>query len=124
MTTSSTHGARAAPWLRWVARDGVVAQRMIYLLIGGLALAGAFDAAVHCLLAGMAGWQLPGYSRGDAHGHMHQRLTPFPPPALRHTLHGDGYATMEKVSVAFRCGRLNGHRGAQRVPGSFPVLLA
>ncbi len=144
MTTSTTsHGAhRAAGWLRWVARGGIVAQGMIYLLIGGLALAGAFDpsdqpsgskgamshlanaplgdallallalglaayvlwqlmqamgnpeshcqgrikqvavriqhlwdAAVHCLLVGMAGWQLLGYSHGGAHGHTQQHLT-------------------------------------------------
>lgn len=146
MTTSTTsHGAhRAAPWLRWVARGGIVAQGMIYLLIGGLALAGAFnpaqeqhpsgsrgamshlahaplgeallallalglaayvlwqliqamgdaeshgqgklkqlavriqhlwDAAVHCILVGMAGWQLLGYSRGDADGKTQQHLT-------------------------------------------------
>jgi hypothetical protein len=144
MTTSATsHGAhRAAPWLRWVARGGIVAQGMIYLLIGGLALAVVFnpaqhpsgsqgamshlahaplggvllallalglaayvlwqlmlamgdpeshgqgklkqlamriqhlwDAAVHCLLVGMAGWQLLGYSRGDAHGQTQQHLT-------------------------------------------------
>jgi len=142
-STTTTHVAhRTAPWLRWVARGGIVAQGMIYLLIGGLALAGAFDpakhpsgskgamshlaraplggallallalglaayvlwqlmqamgnpeshgqgklkqlalriqhlwdAAVHCLLVGMAGWQLLGYSRGDAHGHTQQHLT-------------------------------------------------
>ncbi|MEO6972625.1 MAG: DUF1206 domain-containing protein [Rhodoferax sp.] len=38
-------GRRAAPWLRWLARVGIVAEGMIYLLIGGLALASAFDAA-------------------------------------------------------------------------------
>ncbi len=38
-------GRRAAPWLRWVARVGIVAEGVIYLLIGGLALAGAFDPA-------------------------------------------------------------------------------
>lgn len=139
MTTSTTtHGVhRAAPLLRWVARVGIMAQGMIYLLIGGLALVGAFNpaqhpsgsrgamshlahaplallalglaayvlwqlmqamggpeshgqgklkqlavriqhlwnAAVHCLLVGMAGWQLLGYSRGDAHGHSQQHLT-------------------------------------------------
>lgn len=36
-------GHRAARWLRWVARGGIVAEGTIYLLIGGLALAGAFD---------------------------------------------------------------------------------
>jgi hypothetical protein len=36
-----------APWLFWVARCGIVAQGMIYLLIGGLALVGAFDPAEH-----------------------------------------------------------------------------
>jgi hypothetical protein len=144
MTNRTTsHGAhRAAPWLRWLARGGIVAAGMIYLLIGGLALAGAFnpaqhpsgsrgamshlaraplgdallallalglaayvlwqliqaigdaeshghgqlkrlalriqhlwDAAVHCLLVGMAGWQLLGYSHGGAHGHTQQHLT-------------------------------------------------
>lgn len=36
---------RAAAWLRWVFRCGIVAEGVIYLLIGGLALAGAFDPA-------------------------------------------------------------------------------
>jgi hypothetical protein len=40
-------GHRAAPWLRGVARGGIVAEGTIYLLIGGLALAGAFDPAEH-----------------------------------------------------------------------------
>lgn len=40
-------GRRAAPWLRWIARGGIVAEGTIYLLIGGLALAGAFDPAEH-----------------------------------------------------------------------------
>ena len=40
-------GHRAAPWLRWVARGGIVAEGTIYLLIGGLALAGAFDPTEH-----------------------------------------------------------------------------
>lgn len=144
MTTSTTtrEDHRAAPWLRWVARGGIVAEGMIYLLIGGLALAVAFnpaqhpsgskgamshlaraplgdallallavglaayvlwqlmqamgypeshgqgklkqltvriqhlwDAAVHCLLVGMADWQLLGYNRGGAHGHTQQHLT-------------------------------------------------
>ncbi|MEO8856373.1 MAG: DUF1206 domain-containing protein [Burkholderiaceae bacterium] len=38
-------GHRAAPWLQWVARIGIVAEGVIYLLIGGLALVGAFDPA-------------------------------------------------------------------------------
>ena len=44
-TTHSREGLRAAPWLRWVFRCGIVAEGVIYLLIGGLALAGAFDPA-------------------------------------------------------------------------------
>lgn len=36
-----------APWLRWGARVGIVAEGAIYLLIGGLALAGAFDPSLH-----------------------------------------------------------------------------
>lgn len=50
MTTSKSNqndGRRAAPWLRWAARVGIVAEATIYLLIGGLALAGAFDPAQH-----------------------------------------------------------------------------
>ncbi|MEO6799681.1 MAG: DUF1206 domain-containing protein [Rhodanobacter sp.] len=42
-TTHAHQGHRAALWLQWIARVGVVAEGMIYLLIGGLALAGAFD---------------------------------------------------------------------------------
>jgi hypothetical protein len=34
-----------------------------------------WDAAVHCVLVGMASWQLLGYSRGDAHGQTQQHLT-------------------------------------------------
>ncbi len=34
-----------------------------------------WDAAVHCLLVGMAAWQLLGYSRSDAQGHTQQHLT-------------------------------------------------
>lgn len=142
MITNSDEAHRAVPWLRWVARGGMVAQAIIYLLIGGLALAGAFDpaqhpsgsrgamsqlahvplggvmlallalglaayvlwqlmqavrdpqshghgrikrvavriqhlwdAALHCILVGMAGWQLLGYSGGEAHGHTQQHLT-------------------------------------------------
>lgn len=41
--TDEHEGHRAAPWLRWLARAGVVAEGTIYLLIGGLALAAAFD---------------------------------------------------------------------------------
>jgi hypothetical protein len=40
-------GRRAGPWLRWLARIGIAAEGVIYLLIGGLALAGAFDPAQH-----------------------------------------------------------------------------
>lgn len=40
-------GRRAGPWLRWLARVGIVAEGLIYLLIGGLALAGAFDPSQH-----------------------------------------------------------------------------
>lgn len=45
MRSQSHHqqGQLAAPWLRWGARVGIVAEGTIYLLIGGLALAGAFD---------------------------------------------------------------------------------
>ena len=45
MSSKEIHlkGQRAAPWLRWGARVGIVAEGTIYLLIGGLALAGAFD---------------------------------------------------------------------------------
>ncbi|HET6432898.1 DUF1206 domain-containing protein [Dyella sp.] len=41
--TSLQARAEAAPWLRWGARVGIVAEGAIYVLIGGLALAGAFD---------------------------------------------------------------------------------
>lgn len=44
-TKHANAGHRAAPWLRWVARCGIVAEGMIYLLIGGLALVDAFDFA-------------------------------------------------------------------------------
>lgn len=40
---ASDNGHPASPWLRWVARMGIVAEGTLYLLIGGLALAGAFD---------------------------------------------------------------------------------
>ena len=43
--THEREGHRAAPWLRWVAGVGIVAEGMIYLLVGGLALASAFDPA-------------------------------------------------------------------------------
>lgn len=39
------HDHRTAPWLSWVFRCGIVAEGVIYLLIGGLALVGAFDTA-------------------------------------------------------------------------------
>lgn len=43
-STSRKHeGRRVNPWLRWLVRVGIVAEGMIYLLIGGLALAGAFN---------------------------------------------------------------------------------
>ena len=42
-TTGKHQGRRAGPWLRWLARVGIVAEGLIYVLIGGLALAGAFD---------------------------------------------------------------------------------
>ena len=44
-TTGEHEGRRADPWLRWLARVGIVAEGLIYLLIGGLAMAGAFDPA-------------------------------------------------------------------------------
>lgn len=44
-TTAEQESRRAAPWLQWVARVGIVAEGGIYLLIGGIALAGAFDPA-------------------------------------------------------------------------------
>ena len=44
MTSKAQHEDRpAARWLRWGARVGTVAEGTIYLLIGGLALAAAFD---------------------------------------------------------------------------------
>lgn len=43
--TGEQEGRRAEPWLRWLARVGIVAEGLIYLLIGGLALGGAFDPA-------------------------------------------------------------------------------
>ena len=46
-TTHAHQAHRAAPWLQWLARVGVVAEGMIYVLIGGLALAGAFDPTQH-----------------------------------------------------------------------------
>ncbi|MEO7050518.1 MAG: DUF1206 domain-containing protein [Rhodanobacter sp.] len=44
-TAREHEGRRADPWLRWLARVGIVAEGLIYVLIGGLALAGAFDPA-------------------------------------------------------------------------------
>ncbi|MEO9077966.1 MAG: DUF1206 domain-containing protein [Rhodanobacter sp.] len=46
-TNREHEGRLAAPWLRWVARIGIVAEGMIYLLVGGLALVSAFDPAKH-----------------------------------------------------------------------------
>lgn len=46
-TADKHEDRRAAPWLRWGARAGIVAEGTIYLLIGGLALAGAFDPTQH-----------------------------------------------------------------------------
>lgn len=46
-TSHDSEGHRAPAWLRWVARSGMVAEGVIYLLIGGLALAGAFDPSQH-----------------------------------------------------------------------------
>ena len=43
--THAHQGHQVALWLRWVFRCGIVAEGMIYLLIGGLALAGAFELA-------------------------------------------------------------------------------
>ena len=43
--THAHQGRHVALWLRWVFRCGIVAEGMIYLLIGGLALAGAFERA-------------------------------------------------------------------------------
>ncbi len=142
-TTGEHEGHRAAPWLRWIARVGVVAEGMIYLLIGGLALAAAFDpaqhpsgsndamsklahvplgrvmlallalgllayvlwqlvlsvldpqctedrwsiqrialrihhlwsAALHCVLVGIAGWQLLGFGHGGNNGQAQKHLT-------------------------------------------------
>lgn len=45
--TNTNEGHRAAPWLKWTVRCGIVAEGIIYLLIGGLALAGAFDPGQH-----------------------------------------------------------------------------
>lgn len=50
MTSSQStknESRRAGPWLRWGARIGIVAEATIYLLIGGLALGGAFDPSQH-----------------------------------------------------------------------------
>ncbi|MEO7127611.1 MAG: DUF1206 domain-containing protein [Rhodoferax sp.] len=142
-TTHEHEGRSAAPWLRWVARVGIVAEGVIYLLIGGLALAGAFDpaqrpsgssgamsklahvplgrvmlallalglaayvlwqlvlvvldpecsegrwrirrialrihhlwsAALHCVLVGIAGWQLLGFGHGGKDGQTQRHLT-------------------------------------------------
>lgn len=47
-STSPEHQSRRANvWLRWLARAGIVSEGMIYLLIGGLALAAAFDRTQH-----------------------------------------------------------------------------
>ncbi|MEO7066549.1 MAG: DUF1206 domain-containing protein [Rhodanobacter sp.] len=46
-TTREHQGRRADVWLRWLARAGFVAEGLIYLLIGGLALAAAFDRTQH-----------------------------------------------------------------------------
>ena len=46
-TTREEEGHRAAPWLQWLARVGIVAEGLIYVLIGGLALTGSFDPAQH-----------------------------------------------------------------------------
>jgi hypothetical protein len=45
--THTYQSHRSALWLRWLFRSGIVAEGMIYLLIGGFALAGAFDPAQH-----------------------------------------------------------------------------
>ncbi len=42
-TAPPTEGREAPRWLRWLARVGIAAEGTIYVLIGGLALAGAFD---------------------------------------------------------------------------------
>lgn len=46
-TSDHSEGQRAPAWLRWTARFGMVAEGVIYLLIGGLSLAGAFDPSKH-----------------------------------------------------------------------------
>lgn len=38
---------RAPTWMCWLARCGIVAEGLIYVLIGGLALGGAFDPSQH-----------------------------------------------------------------------------
>ncbi|MGH8233415.1 MAG: DUF1206 domain-containing protein [Rhodanobacteraceae bacterium] len=143
ITINANHDHRAAPWLRWVARCGILAEGMIYVLIGGLAFAGAFDptlhpsgsngamsklarvplgrvmlallalglaafvlwqlvlavldpeyqedrwrikrvalrihhlwnGAIHCVLVGIAAWQLLGLGHGADHGHTQKHLT-------------------------------------------------
>lgn len=45
--TRKSENHHVAFWLRWVARAGIVAEGVIYLLVGGLALASAFDPAEH-----------------------------------------------------------------------------
>lgn len=42
---SSQQTRQAPTWLRWIVRCGIVAEGLIYVLIGGLALGGAFDAS-------------------------------------------------------------------------------
>ncbi|HEV7122033.1 MAG TPA: DUF1206 domain-containing protein [Rhodanobacter sp.] len=141
--TREHEGRRAGPWLRWLARVGIAAEGVIYLLIGGLALAGAFDptqrpsgssdamsrlaqlplghamlallalglaafvlwqlvlavldpeceqgrwrsrrialrlhhlwsAALHCVLVGIAGWQLLGFGHGGHGARTQEHLT-------------------------------------------------
>ncbi len=38
---------QAPTWMRWLARCGILAEGLIYVLIGGLALGGAFDPSQH-----------------------------------------------------------------------------
>lgn len=42
----AAHGPGDAPWERWTARYGFVAEGLVYVLIGGLALVAAFDPRV------------------------------------------------------------------------------
>ena len=57
-TTHDHEGHRAAAWVQWVARVGIVAEGLIYLLIGGLALVGAFDPAQRPSGSNGAMWKL------------------------------------------------------------------